>query len=721
MTNRILIGLAATALAGCVGQGNIVEKPASDDTKQQTGKAEAWGSADAPSIFGGNLELRVASLPASGEAQNIPWASSYWPTYEDNINQRWDGPNSDSAAKKYEKAFGGTGVEDAVSRYHGIDSQKSRTACTDNSQCNSKIGESCAKRTGQTSGYCIPTWWGICHAWSPAAILTPEPKNPVTVGDVTFKINDIKALVSLVHNSVNTKFVSLRCDLDNEGEPNPITFDDYGRPTGAASACRDTNPGTFHLLLTNYLGLQKQSFVYDRTWDDEVWNQPLRGYNITSQKEVTATEANKLIGVTAIGGTTVEKTGTVAKSAWAQQGSFAVKAGELLKVRMTGTGDADLYVKFGAEPTAAAYDCRPYAGTSDETCDLTVPAGATQVFVGVNGYGDSSTFNVKVTTGGALPVKYVFNDKAVKFFHVALTVKFITEASSSTDGNLGSTINNYTRDDSMQYILEVDEAGKIIGGEWVGDSKKHHPDFLWLPTSVSGSSVAGGAITYAKVKELLDRSVAGTMPPGPGVAKTVNQEGTVAKNEWKTYGPFNVAAGATLTADMTGTGDADLYVRKGAAPTLTAYDCRPYKGSSAESCSVAGPGPVYVSVQGYAATSNFALTIKYTEGGGSAPPVNPPTTVTHLNVSGSVALNEMKRYSMAVPAGAKLTIKTAAAADVDLYIMLNAEPTLETYTARGWTSSGNETINYDVPSSGTLNIMVHGYAASSFTLTTSSR
>jgi hypothetical protein len=172
---------------------------------------------------------------------------------------------------------------------------------------------------------------------------------------------------------------------------------------------------------------------------------------------------------------------------------------------------------------------------------------------------------------------------------------------------------------------------------------------------------------------------------------------------------------------MTGTGDADLYVRKGGAPTLTSYDCRPYQGGSAESCSVVGPGAVYVGINGYAASSTYSITIKYTEGTGTQPPVNPPATVSHLNVSGSVALGESKVFTMDVPAGAKLRIKTAAAADVDLYIQMNQAPTTEAFLMRAWTSSGNETIDYDVVSSGKLHIMVHGYAASSFTLTTSSR
>ena len=30
----------------------------------------------------------------------------------------------------------------------------------------------------------------------------------------------------------------------------------------------------------NYLGVQHQAFAEDRTFDDEVWNQPVRGYKV---------------------------------------------------------------------------------------------------------------------------------------------------------------------------------------------------------------------------------------------------------------------------------------------------------------------------------------------------------------------------------------------------------------------------------------------------------
>lgn len=719
---RFAMGPAlALAVAGCAAEGPelLEEKPTSDDTKEDLGKAEAWSAADNPAIFGAQLVKKIAELPLSGQATNVPWASSYWPTYEDNINYKWEGPGTDSPAKKYEKAFGLSGVEDAVSRYHGIDSASWRKECQTTTDCaDLKDGSTCAKREGADKGRCIPTWWGICHAWAPASILLPEPKYPVTVNGVTFKVNDIKALVTLVHDRTQTKFVSQRCNDDASGDD--MIYDEYGRATGM---CRDTNPGTFHLLLTNYLGKQGQSFVYDRTWDDEVWNQPIRSYRITQQKEVTLAEANRLIGVTSVGGTTVDREAVVDKGQWQHFGSFAVAAGEMVKVRMTGDNDADLYVRFGAEPTDSQYDCRPYAGGSSEECELTVPANVTAVYVSVKGYSSSpSSVDVKITTGGRIPDSYPFNPRAVKFFHNKLEVKYIGESSSATDGNLSAVIDRYTHTDTYEYILEVDAGGEIIGGEWVGASKKAHPDFLWLPIGPGSSSVAGGKITYARVKELLDKSL---VPPGgggsgPGEDKTVTDSGSLARAEWKHFGPFRVAAGRNLTATISGTGDVDLYVRKGQKPTDTGWDCRPYRSGSSEACTVVGPGEVYVAVKGYAASSTYTLTIQYTEGSGAQPPpVDPPVTVTHLHESGEVAQGESKFYTVNVIAGRKIVIRTMAPHDVDLYIQMGAAPTTSAYLMRAWTTSGNETITYTPTSSGTLHIMVHGYAASSFTLTTS--
>jgi len=54
-----------------------------------------------------------------------------------------------------------------------------------------------------------------------------------------------------------------------------------------------------------------------------------------------------------------------------------------------GSGDADLYVKFGSTPTNSSYDCRPYVGGNTEKCTISnVQAGT--YFVMLKGYSSFS-------------------------------------------------------------------------------------------------------------------------------------------------------------------------------------------------------------------------------------------------------------------------------------------------------------------------------------------
>ncbi|MFN0249833.1 MAG: PPC domain-containing protein [Kofleriaceae bacterium] len=97
-------------------------------------------------------------------------------------------------------------------------------------------------------------------------------------------------------------------------------------------------------------------------------------------------------------------------------------------------------------------------------------------------------------------------------------------------------------------------------------------------------------------------------PGGGGTPTTwsgLTGTATLARNAVKTWSTPTVAAG-TYEFSITGTNDADLYVRVGSAPTTTAYDCRPYKNGSSETCSVtlAQPAAIHVMVRGYSSTSS---------------------------------------------------------------------------------------------------------------------
>ena len=69
-----------------------------------------------------------------------------------------------------------------------------------------------------------------------------------------------------------------------------------------------------------------------------------------------------------------------------------------------------------------------------------------------------------------------------------------------------------------------------------------------------------------------------------------------------------------------GSGDADMYVRFGSAPTTTSYDCRPYLNGNNETCNIATAqaGTYHVMLRGYSAYSGVTLTGSYSTGGGGA-------------------------------------------------------------------------------------------------------
>ncbi len=93
-----------------------------------------------------------------------------------------------------------------------------------------------------------------------------------------------------------------------------------------------------------------------------------------------------------------------------------------------------------------------------------------------------------------------------------------------------------------------------------------------------------------------------------------------------------VPAGSTNLTFTTsgGTGDSDMYVKFGSAPTDTVYDCRPYASGNAETCTFAAPsaGTYYVRLKAYSAFSGLSLVGNYTTGGGGG------GTQTYSNTTG---------------------------------------------------------------------------------------
>ncbi|HYO57846.1 M4 family metallopeptidase [Archangium sp.] len=75
-----------------------------------------------------------------------------------------------------------------------------------------------------------------------------------------------------------------------------------------------------------------------------------------------------------------------------------VPAGRAVSFVMSGgTGDADMYVKFGSQPTTASYDCRPYLSGNNETCSIAAKTTTGRFHVMLNGYSAYSGTSLKGT------------------------------------------------------------------------------------------------------------------------------------------------------------------------------------------------------------------------------------------------------------------------------------------------------------------------------------
>jgi hypothetical protein len=77
---------------------------------------------------------------------------------------------------------------------------------------------------------------------------------------------------------------------------------------------------------------------------------------------------------------------TVSTGNWSATYTETVQAGHTAKFAISGgTGDADLYVRAGAEPTTTSYSCRPYLTGNNESCTFT-PSTTTTYYIKVRAY-----------------------------------------------------------------------------------------------------------------------------------------------------------------------------------------------------------------------------------------------------------------------------------------------------------------------------------------------
>ncbi|ANB17022.1 Subtilisin [Dokdonella koreensis DS-123] len=284
-------------------------------------------------------------------------------------------------------------------------------------------------------------------------------------------------------NGLTVQFTDNSTDSDGSVVSRSWTFGDGGTSTAANPSRTYAAAGTYNVGLT--------------VTDDD-------GATHTRTQSVTVSSGG--------GGSVLQNgvpvTGLSAASGQALTYTLVVPAGATnLSFQISGgSGDADLYVRYGSAPgtTTGTFDCRPYLSGNNETCTIS---------------------NVQAGT-------YYVTLRAYTAF------SGVTLVGSYTPGSSGNVLQN------------------------------------GVPVSGLGAT-QGNAVRYTI-----------TVPSG---------------------------VSSLVVTTSGGSGDGDLYVRLGSAPTTSTYTCRSWASGNTETCTIPAPaaGTYHIMVHAYTTFSGLTLRASY--------------------------------------------------------------------------------------------------------------
>ncbi len=269
-------------------------------------QAAKWDKSNNPNYFNVIINSKVntvlADLPltASLEDDRYGWSDSYWPSNLGGIAYRWNHPNpTPFKYKLYSR--------DEVKKL----SEKELSELSPAELYDIAMGDYNYTLTKKVLKTYSPQdlWWeGICHGWALAAANYPEPDQSEVINKDGIKVNfgasDVKALLSM-HDAYNSKGIyariGARCGVVGKvpGEAFPEDGD-VSMPSARDAArpeCADVNAGAFHVVLTNLIGIKSQGFVVDVDRFNDVWNQPVTGYESTVMNELPVSPVEYREGV----------------------------------------------------------------------------------------------------------------------------------------------------------------------------------------------------------------------------------------------------------------------------------------------------------------------------------------------------------------------------------------------------------------------------------------
>jgi serine protease len=266
------------------------------------------------------------------------------------------------------------------------------------------------------------------------------------------------------------------------------------------------------------------------------------------------------------------------------------------------------------------------SSATDNAVNSAVSAGVTMVVAAGNDNSNACNYSPARAANAITVGSTTSTDARSSFSNYGTCLDIYAPGSSIT--STWSTSNTSTNTISGTSMASPHVAG--VAALYLDDNPNASPSQVQAAIS---SAAIPNKVTDAKTGSpniLLNNFSGGGTPdpdpdPQPGNGTLTNgtaKTGLSGASGSLTYYTLAVPSGATnLSFVMSGgSGDADMYVRFGSAPTTSTYDCRPYKNGNNETCTISNvqAGTYHVMLRGYSAYSGTSLTGSFTapSGGG---------------------------------------------------------------------------------------------------------
>jgi hypothetical protein len=299
-------------------RAKLIEKLIAPDYSEQLGSMRMLRGIqpkDSPEAFFNNVTFTdiITKLPDSGNVTETPWSGYYWPirygvgavrySKVQRVNSQYDFRKDGNKIIKTPKTYNNSisyykqpdEFNKTFRRYHNYShyisiwysaAEKYDFYVGDYNFTLTNMLKSAGQDIIWDEKGDVPLWMGICHGWSVASYMEKRPNKTITLlaADnttyVQFLPDDIKALSSIYWAEANYKsnFAGWSCKYKNKTELN------FDPATGLILdyRCFGVSPATFHTAMANWVGINKTSLIFDPMADDnEIWNHPVMGYNVT--------------------------------------------------------------------------------------------------------------------------------------------------------------------------------------------------------------------------------------------------------------------------------------------------------------------------------------------------------------------------------------------------------------------------------------------------------